>query len=69
MCAAAREREKMEMEIIGDGDGDDDEERAKKKEGEKGTREVPQKRYLKTKGGGLKIKGLWTPEEDAHLLR
>jgi len=34
-----------------------------------GTREVPQKRYLKTKGGGLKIKGGWTPEEDAHLLR
>ena len=34
-----------------------------------GTRQVPQKRYLKTKGGGLKIKGGWTPEEDAHLLR
>ena len=34
-----------------------------------GTREAPQKRYLKTKGGGLKIKGGWTPEEDAHLLR
>ena len=34
-----------------------------------GTREVPQKRYLKTKGGGLKIKGGWTKEEDAQLLR
>ena len=34
-----------------------------------GTRQVPQKRYLKTKGGGLKIKGGWAPEEDAHLLR
>jgi len=30
---------------------------------------IQQRRYLKTKGGGLKIKVGWTKEEDAQLLR